>query len=224
MPPLAPIVSTFIRVHLTKERELSPNTIDTYSHGLKLFFNFTAQKLKKTPSDLFVEDLHADQVLEFLACIESQRQVCASTHNSRLAAIKTFMRYVEFKEPSLYELTRKVANLPLKKHDQKLIRHLTMDEIEPIPSVPDLSTRLGIRDRAMIHLCFAAALRVSELVELPLKNLSLTQGSGSIFMEKNVESGAYHYGKMLQKAFALGLLSEERSPHQSILSMLMEPQ
>ena len=48
-----------------------------------------------------------------------------------------------------------------------------MDEIRPILNAPDLSTRLGIRDRAMLHLCFSAALRVSELVELPLENASL---------------------------------------------------
>lgn len=181
MIPVAPIVTSFIRVHLAKERELSVNTIETYSHGLKLFFNFTAKKLNKNPSDLFVEDLHSDQVLEFLASIEADRKNGARTRNARLAAIKTFMRYVEFKEPSIYELTRKIANLPLKRHDQNLIRHLSMNEIKPILDAPDLSTRLGIRDRAMIHLCFSAALRVSELVDMPLKNLTLSQ-SPSIYV------------------------------------------
>ena len=48
-----------------------------------------------------------------------------------------------------------------------------MEEIRAILKAPDATTRLGIRDRAMLHLCFAGGLRVSELVGLPLENLSL---------------------------------------------------
>jgi len=48
-----------------------------------------------------------------------------------------------------------------------------MEEIRAILNAPDITTRLGIRDRAMLHLCFAAGLRVSELVGALLENLSL---------------------------------------------------
>ena len=48
-----------------------------------------------------------------------------------------------------------------------------MDEVKAILNAPNVTTRLGIRDRAMLHLCFAGGLRVSELVGLPLENLSL---------------------------------------------------
>ena len=54
-----------------------------------------------------------------------------------------------------------------------------MDEIQAILDAPDTTTRLGIRDRAMLHLCFAAALRVSELVTLPVSDLSL-RGTASL--------------------------------------------
>lgn len=181
MTPIAPMVTDFIRVHLSKERELSPNTIDTYAHGLRLFFNFGSDRLKKNPSSLQVEDLTVELVLEFLSSIENERKNGASTRNARLAAIKTFIRYVEFKKPSAYEQARKIGGLPLKRHDQPLIKHLTMAEIQPILNAPNLTTRLGIRDRAMIHLCFACALRVSELMELSLENVNLSR-SPNIFV------------------------------------------
>jgi integrase/recombinase XerD len=50
---------------------------------------------------------------------------------------------------------------------------LVMEEVRAILNAPDLTTRLGVRDRAMMHLCFAAGLRVSELVEAMEANLSL---------------------------------------------------
>ena len=54
-----------------------------------------------------------------------------------------------------------------------------MDEISAIVDAPDTTTRLGIRDRAMLHLCFAAALRVSELVTAQVADLSL-RGTASL--------------------------------------------
>ena len=53
------------------------------------------------------------------------------------------------------------------------MRHLTMDEVRAILDAPNLTTRLGIRDRAMLHLCFACGLCVSELVGLQLEQVSL---------------------------------------------------
>ena len=54
-----------------------------------------------------------------------------------------------------------------------------MDQISAILDVPDTTTRFGIRDRAMLHLCFAAALRVSELVTAQVADLSL-RGTASL--------------------------------------------
>ena len=48
-----------------------------------------------------------------------------------------------------------------------------MAEMQAILNAPDVRTREGIRDRAMLHLCFSAGLRVSELVGLPLIALTL---------------------------------------------------
>jgi integrase/recombinase XerD len=46
--------------------------------------------------------------------------------------------------------------------------------MQSLLNVPDLQRRDGIRDRAMLHLCFAAGLRVSELVSLPLHALAFS--------------------------------------------------
>jgi len=60
----------------------------------------------------------------------------------------------------------------MKKADSRLVRHLTLVELQSILSAPDPTTRDGIRDRAMMHLCFAAALRVSELVGVRLGDVT----------------------------------------------------
>lgn len=91
----------------------------------------------------------------------------------RVSMAKAFMRYVEYRVPSALEQIGRVHAIPVKRHDQKLIRHLTMEEVRAILNAPDVTTRSGVRDRAMMHLCFAGGLRVSELVGTLTANLSL---------------------------------------------------
>src|SRR5207249_2585307 len=90
----------------------------------------------------------------------------------RLAAIKSFMHFLEYRTPALLEQIRRVLAIPAKKTDQPLIQHLSVAEMQAILNAPDLRTRYGIRDRAMLHVCFAAGLRVSELLTLPVTALS----------------------------------------------------
>ncbi len=83
------------------------------------------------------------------------------------------MHFVEYRVPALLEQIREILAIPTKKTDQPLVSHLSMAEIQALLNAPDVQTRCGIRDRAMLHLCFAAALRVSELIGLSLSAVSM---------------------------------------------------
>jgi integrase/recombinase XerD len=173
MTPIAPLISSFLREHLPIEQGCSPHTCETYAHAFRLLFLFASQRLGIRPSQIGLEQLDAALIVDFLAHIEEHRGNCAATRNGRLAAVKAFMRYVEFRVPSALAQARQIHAIPAKRHDQALVRHLTLEEVRAILKAPNVTTRLGIRDRAMLHLCFAAGLRVSELVGLLLENLSL---------------------------------------------------
>jgi integrase/recombinase XerD len=173
MTPIAPLITAFLREHMPVERGYSPHTCETYAHAFRLLFVFASERLGQRPSQLCLEHIDAALVLNFLTYIEQQRGNDATTRNSRRAAIKAFMRYVEFRVPSALEQVRQIHAIPIKRHDQALVQYLTMGEVRAILDAPNLSTRLGIRDRAMLHLCFACGLRVSELVGLSLAQVSL---------------------------------------------------
>jgi integrase/recombinase XerD len=173
MTPIAPLMNCFLREHMPIEQGCSPHTCETYAHAFRLLFVFASKRLGIKPSQICLEQINATLILDFLAHLEEQRGNCAATRNGRLAAIKAFIRYVELRVPSALAQARQIHAIPSKRHDQGLVRHLTMDEVRAILNAPKTTTRLGIRDRAMLHLCFAGALRVSELVGIPLENLSL---------------------------------------------------
>ena len=182
MTPIAPLITSFLRDYMPRQRGYSPHSCEAYALSFKLLFMFTAKRLHTKPTQLSMEQLDAPTILDFLAHIERDRGNGAATRNLRLAAIKTFMRYVEYQVPSALEQIGQIHAIPVKRHDQKLVRHLTMEEVRAILNAPDLATRPGVRDRAMIHLCFAAGLRVSELVGTMLANLSL-QRTPSLVVE-----------------------------------------
>ena len=109
----------------------------------------------------------------FLHHLETGRGNGPSSRNIRLAAIKSFMRYVEYRVPAALEQIRRILAIPAKKVDTRLVRHLTVTEMQAILDAPEPTRRDGIRDRAMMYLCFAAGLRVSELVGLRIDELTL---------------------------------------------------
>jgi integrase/recombinase XerD len=173
MTSIAPLITAFLREHMPVQQGYSLHTCETYAHAFRLLFTFASERLQMRPSQISLEYIDAQLVLDFLAHLEDQRGNCAATRNTRLAAIKAFMRYVEFRVPSALAQVRQIHAIPDKRHNQPLVHHLTMGEVRALINAPNVTTRLGLRDRAMLHLCFAAGLRVSELVGLPLANLAL---------------------------------------------------
>jgi integrase/recombinase XerD len=173
MTRLAPVITDFLRDYLPRQRGFSSHSCETYAHGFKLLFLFAERCTSTKPSMLQIEQLDAAMILKFLDYIENERGNGAVSRNLRLASIKSFMRFVEYQHPVLLEQVAQIRAIPMKRYEQKLIQHLTMEEVRAILNAPDVTTRSGIRDRAMIHLCFAGGLRVSELVGATLTNLVL---------------------------------------------------
>jgi site-specific recombinase XerD len=171
MTALAPYLSSFLREHLPKERRASQHTCEAYAQSFQLLLCFAASRLKITPAKIEIERLDAPLILAFLEHLEKKRGNSARTRNARLAAINAFFRFLEYRLPSCLDQSRRIHAIPMKKTDQALVGYLTRDELQALLDAPDPSTLSGIRDRAMLHLAFAAGLRVSELVGFRLDQI-----------------------------------------------------
>jgi len=173
MTAIAPHVTAFFHERLTLERRVSLHTCDSYAYAFQLLLNYASQRLKVAPSRLELEQIDAPLVVSFLNHLETTRSNGASSRNVRLAAIKSFMHFMEYRAPSVLEQIRRILAIPMKKTDTHLVRHLSTEEVQALLDAPKPTDWAGIRDRAMLHLCFAAGLRVSELTSLRLEDLSL---------------------------------------------------
>ena len=173
MIPIAPHITAFFQQRLPMERGASSNTSDSYAYAFKLLLAFASERLNAPPSQLELEQIDAPLVVNFLNHLETTRANGPSSRNVRLAAIKSFMHFIEYRVPSALEQIRRVLAIPPKKAETRLVRHLTVEEMQAILDAPAPTGWTGIRDRAMLHLCFAGGLRVSELVGLRLVDVTL---------------------------------------------------
>ncbi|WP_295443782.1 site-specific integrase [uncultured Thiodictyon sp.] len=119
------------------QRGASVHTCDSYAQTFQLLFEFASQRFGVTPSALALEQLDARLVMDFLAHRETDRGNSPRTRNARLAAIKSFMHFVEYWIPALLEQIREILAIPTKKTDQPLIAYLTMPEIQALLNAPD---------------------------------------------------------------------------------------
>lgn len=181
MNPIASHITFFLQQRLPVERRASDNTCESYAYAFKLLFEYASTYLNIPPSELNFEQLDAPLILNFLNHLETVRGNGVNSRNTRLAAIKSFMHFMEYRVPTALEQIRRVLAIPAKKTDTRLVKHLTVEEMQLILNAPDPTKRDGIRDRAMIYLCFAGGLRVSELIGLRLDDLNL-QPHANIFI------------------------------------------
>jgi len=173
MTPIAPLIEAFLHETLCRHRGVSQHTCDSYAYSFQLLFVFAAERLKVTPSSLTLEQLDSGLVSAFLEYLEDTRKNAPETRNVRLAAIKSFFRFLEYRQPAALEQIRRVLAIPFKKTDTRLVPYLLREELQALLDAPDPATRDGIRDRAMLHLAVCAGLRVSELTGLQIRDVDL---------------------------------------------------
>jgi site-specific recombinase XerD len=173
MTPIASHITAFLQDYLAIQRGASPHTCDTYAYSFQLLFEYASEREGVPPSELNLEQIDASLITAFLQHLETDRGNTASARNVRLAAIRSFFHFLEYRLPAALDQIRRVLAIPFKKTDSKLVGFLDAEEMQAVLDAPEPRRRDGIRDRAMLHLSSTAGLRVSELTGLRVDELTL---------------------------------------------------
>ncbi|MBF0365514.1 MAG: tyrosine-type recombinase/integrase [Oligoflexia bacterium] len=171
MTKVAPLIEAFFLEQLIQEKRASTNTVNSYKDTFCLLLKFTAKKLKKNPSEILIKDWHSIFISSFLSYLEKERKNSILTRNTRLAAIHSFFHFMAFKIPERSHQIEQVLAIPQKKFTRNLVTFLEGYEIESLLKVVDQRTWFGRRDFALILLMIQTGLRVSEMVNLKMKNI-----------------------------------------------------
>lgn len=158
-------ITAFVTM-LGDERGLAENTRAGYRRDLTkaaAFFN------RQGIMSWAAVDRYA--VIDFLAAQQAAGKSVA-TINRLISSLRQFFRYLVRRQRLVANPMETIDHRPARDHSQPPVI-LDEDEVEALLAVPDTTTPLGIRDRAILELLDATGMRVTELATLPLTALHL---------------------------------------------------
>jgi integrase/recombinase XerC len=153
-----------------RNRNVSPHTLAAYENDVGTFLQFTAALRQRPVDALSAPDVDPFAIRAFLGELHKQR-ISATSSARKLSAIRTFVRFLRREELVDHDPAALVA---APKRPETIPAHLSVAEMNRLLEMPDSSTPLGRRDRAILELFYASGLRLSELVGLDMEDVNLS--------------------------------------------------
>jgi integrase/recombinase XerD len=170
-PPLSELVQNFFCQRLQAQQQASGHTVASYRDTLRLLLAFVEQESGRAPSRQSLQDWDAPRILRFLDQVEQKRHCQPRTRNTRLAALRAFMRYAAQQAPEALATSSRVLAIPMKRFDRRLVRPLSAPEVEAILRATDPGTASGRRDHLLFNLLYHTGARVSEALALERQDI-----------------------------------------------------
>lgn len=170
-------LTNFFGKYLTLQRGLSNNSIASYSDAFILFFRYCHDVYGIHAERITFSRINKEIIIGYCMWLENERGCSIKTRNLRLTAIHSFLRYVQINQPEHAALCRDILNIPMKKCDTKPPVHLLDEEIKMLFAGPDIHTKEGIRDLAIMTVLYDTGARVSELTMLKIGEINMHKPS-----------------------------------------------
>ena len=166
-------VTKFLTSYLSGQRNLSPNTISSYADTFRLILIWFEKENNISADKIMLEDFTRENIIKFLDWFEETRNVSIVSRNLRLAAIHSFIRYVQTEDPVHLHEYQRILAIKFKKHQSTEIPYLSVDQIKAILNATDGSLKQGFRDKVLLTVLYDSAARVDELIHMKVADLRI---------------------------------------------------
>jgi site-specific recombinase XerD len=168
------LISDFLQ-YCEVDKNLSPGTVKMYHLYLKEFSKW-ANDYFGTQNTTY-KKIDQDVVREFRVFLNRKLSdkkeadtIKRNTQNRYLTALRSFFRYLIVEKS--FDDALAPDKIILGKSDPRIPKYLTVDQVDDLVNVQDLSKKSGLRDRAILELFFSTGLRISELVNLNYSDIT----------------------------------------------------
>ncbi|MFC0271510.1 site-specific tyrosine recombinase XerD [Metabacillus herbersteinensis] len=154
--------------YIIVERGLSNNTIVSYERDLKGYQLFLVEKQQITSFN----DVTRFHIIQFLKQLKDGGK-SSKTLARHTASIRSLHQFLLREKAVDQDPTVHIESPQI---DRKLPKVLSLQDVEKLLETPRLTSSFGYRDKAMLELLYATGMRVSEMINLDLKDVHLTMG------------------------------------------------
>ncbi len=160
------LLQVFFTEYLLGYKRASLQTVAAYRDTFRLLLRFLSKTCSRQPAQLSFEDVNVASVLAFLDHLEVERKNSIRSRNARLAAVRSFFRFVAFRDPEQVALAAQLLAIPIKRASRRLVGHLTREEMDAVIAAPVRTCRAGRRDHALLVTLYNSGARVSEIAAI----------------------------------------------------------
>ncbi len=185
---LEQLIKEFLE-YLEIERNVSQLTIRNYRHYLERFVHFLAGFGAPSPanppsvktSSVKITDITSESIRQyrlFLSRYADEKGLTLKrvTQNYHLIALRSFLKYMAKRDI----MTVSPDKIDLPKAESRSIKFLEHNDVERLLNMPDMNSKEGARDKAILEVLFSTGLRVSELVSLNRDQINLDRREFSV--------------------------------------------
>lgn len=165
-------LTEYLNQYLTVECGMSKRTVVTYSYSFTLLLRYLKEEVLIRPEKVTLADITKDRVIKYLKWLETERGCSAATRNYRLAAIKSFFNFLQYRDVSGLGSWHDIMSIKSKKVPEPETTYLTQDGMKLLLQEPDQHTKQGRKDLTLLLLMFDSACRVQEIIDLTPGSIS----------------------------------------------------
>lgn len=172
MNKFSKLLQSFLIDYIIGECNCSLNTKSSYSTTFYLLIEFLFKKYKIKSNEITFDNLNKEIIIEFLDYLENDRKNSVSTRNQRLASLKSFFKYVQYNEPSLFDLCTQILSIKNKKVPNKMISYFSEEEIKII--ISHLNKENNLKYLTLLCVLYETGARVSELINIKICDINMS--------------------------------------------------
>ena len=154
-------VEDFIN-YLEYERNYSNNTVIAYKNNISKFIDYINMDIK---------NVDYDTVRKYISYLYEQKYQAKSI-SRMISSLRSFFKYLKINHIINNNPMTLISN---PKVEKKLPKYLTINEVESILNAPNMNDKVGIRDAFILELLYVSGIRVSELVNIKVNDIEISE-------------------------------------------------
>ena len=199
-------LTIFLSDYLMKERGVSHHTLRSPAYPLDVQQDYMAEAEKIPAERTELKHLTRDCTTGFLAWLQTERKCTDNTHNTRLAAIHAFCKYLQYEDVKRIGCWQQIMTIKAKHKASGPISSLSIEAMKTLLAEIPTDTMQGRRHLAILSLLYESGARVQELINLTPTDLSLEPPAYVTLFGKGRKKRVVPLQKRLVSIMKLGLM------------------